>query len=111
MIHRSLLFVWQGEDEKGESQVQETKTEKMMGKEAKPSENVIRESFEESQEHGKGGGDDEDIGVLGAIGETLAEIAQQTKELVIGEEDESFESGNVGKQGQYKHEEGSERLK
>lgn len=77
----------------------------MVEKGTKPSENVIRESFEEGQEHGKGGGDDQDIGVLGAIGETIVEIAQQTKELVIGE-DESYE-----KQGQHKHEEGSESLK
>lgn len=74
-----------------------------MERERKPSENVVRETFQGGQEHGKGGG--QDIGVLGAIGETIAEIAQETKELVIGQE---HDSGNIGKKGQQKHEEGSE---
>jgi hypothetical protein len=60
-------------------------------KEGKPSENVIGETFQGGEEHGKGG---EEIGVLGAIGETIAEIAQQTKELVIGEDQKNEEEAS-----------------
>ena len=80
MVDTNVEFVaYQGEDYKWDSQIQETKIEEKVEKEAKPSEKVIQETFQGTQEHGKGGEED---GVLGAIGETIVEIAQQTKQLV-----------------------------
>lgn len=77
MVDTNVEFVaYQGEDYKWDSQIQETKIEETVEKEAKPSEKVIQETFQVTQEHGKGGEED---GVLGAIGETIIEIAQQKR--------------------------------
>lgn len=67
-----------------------------MEKEAKQSEKVIQETFQGTQEHGNRGG-----WVPGAIGETIVEIAQQTKQLVIGQDHDgtdergSYKSGST----------------
>lgn len=90
-------LVYQGDEKQaGELQVEETKTEEVE-EEGKQSENVIQETFQGTQEQGKGG---DKGGVLGTIGETIGEIAQQTKQLVIGQprtgaeqEGEAYESG------------------
>lgn len=87
----SLLdVVPQGDNTEGEWQVEERKTEKVVEPEAKPSETVIKETFQGTQEHGSGGGGDWGA-VLGAIGETIVEIARQMRELATGQ-------GNTGKQ-------------
>ncbi|XP_041006484.1 seed biotin-containing protein SBP65-like [Juglans microcarpa x Juglans regia] len=70
----------QGDNMEEESKVQQTKT-KEVEEEGKPSESVMQESFQRMQENGRGNRG----GILGAIAETIAEIAQQTKELIIGQ--------------------------
>jgi hypothetical protein len=91
-----VFVAYQGEYMKGESQIQETKIEGKVEREAKPSENIIQETFEGTQEH-RGG--EEEGGVLGAIGETIIEIAQQTKELVIGPDRTGTEESGAHKSG------------
>uniref|UniRef100_A0A9I9DKJ8 Seed biotin-containing protein SBP65 n=1 Tax=Cucumis melo TaxID=3656 RepID=A0A9I9DKJ8_CUCME len=57
-------------------------------------------TFEGGKEELKGRGNekrvDDDGGILGAIGETIYEIAQTTKEIVIGDGDESGKQSKLG---------------
>ena len=58
-----------------------------------------KETFEGGKEELKGRGDEkrvDDGGILGAIGETIYEIAQTTKEIVIGGGDESGKQSKLG---------------
>ena len=53
MVDTNVEFVaYQGEDYIWDSQIQETKIEEKVEKEAKPSEKVIQETFQGTQEHG-----------------------------------------------------------
>ena len=53
MVDTNVEFVaYQGEDYKWDSQIQETKIEEKVEKEAKPSEKFIQETFQGTQEHG-----------------------------------------------------------
>lgn len=79
----------------GLPQEYETRKEERFETESRPSGKTLQHSEETygGDQRGKGGG-----GVLGAIGETIVEIAQTTKDLVIGEDQQTqMESHYLGK--------------
>lgn len=98
------LVVHQGDNMERESKVQQTKTEEVE-EEGKPSESIVEESFQRTQENGRGGNRG---GILGAIAETIAEIAQQTKELIIGQHKTWVWTQMRRKQEQHENDEGTQ---
>ncbi|KAB1212406.1 Seed biotin-containing protein SBP65 [Morella rubra] len=74
-------LVYQGDEKQaGELQVEETKTEEVE-EEGKPSENVIQETFQGTQEQGQRR---RQRRVLGAIGETIVEMHSKRNSLLSG---------------------------